>query len=82
VQVEEELIALNVGICEVMLQLIVPPPSLGNEKNIKNDQHHVTLATLEYFESALYGMVYFLATLIFSLTLFYNFFNTLSQSPR
>jgi hypothetical protein len=39
--------------------LIVPPPSLGNEKNIKNEQHHVTLATLEYFESALYGMVYF-----------------------
>lgn len=58
-QVEEELIALNVGICEVMLQLIVPPSSMGNEKNIKNEQHHVTLATLEYFESALYGMVYF-----------------------
>jgi len=57
VEVEEELIALNVGICEVMLQLIVPPPSLGNEKNIKNEQHHVTLATLEYFESALYGMM-------------------------
>jgi hypothetical protein len=32
---------------------------MGNEKNIKNEQHHVTLATLEYFESALYGMVYF-----------------------
>lgn len=52
-QVEEDLVALNVGICEVMLHLIVPP-----HKETENKiEHHATVVTLQYYESALYGMV-------------------------
>lgn len=51
-QVEKELVALNVGICEVMLHLIVPPNLESDDK-----EHHATHQTLEYFESALHGMV-------------------------
>lgn len=52
-QVEEDLVALNVGICEVMQHLIVPP-----QKETENTiEHYSTVVTLQYYESALYGMV-------------------------
>lgn len=52
-KVEEDLVALNVGICEVMLHLIVPP-----HKETENKiEHHATVVTLQYYESALYGMM-------------------------
>ncbi|KAG0590671.1 hypothetical protein KC19_1G118100 [Ceratodon purpureus] len=52
-KVEEDLVALNVGICEVMLYLIVPP-----HKETENKiEHYASVVTLQYYESALYGMM-------------------------
>nr|XP_024366973.1 testis-expressed protein 10-like isoform X2 [Physcomitrium patens] len=52
-KVEEGLVALNVGICEVMLHLIVPPHMESENKT----EHYATFVTLQYYESALYGMM-------------------------
>jgi hypothetical protein len=45
IQVEEDLVALNVGICELMLRLIVPPNTESDNK------------ILWYYRDALYGKV-------------------------
>lgn len=45
IQVEEDLVALNVGICDLMLRLIVPPTTESDSK------------TLWYYRDALYGKV-------------------------
>ena len=45
IQVEEDLVALNVGICELMLRLIVPPNTESDNK------------TLWYYRDALNGKV-------------------------
>lgn len=50
---EEDLVALNVGICEVMLHLIVPL----NKESENINEHYATIATLQYYEGALYGEV-------------------------
>ena len=52
-QVEENLVALNVGICEVMLHVIVPP----HKETENRIEHYATVVTLQYYESALCGMV-------------------------
>jgi hypothetical protein len=57
-QIEEGLVDLNVGICEVLLQFFMP-----TTEGVDNGQLDTVV---EYFESALYGKVLLLSRVLYT----------------